>query len=124
MLQRSRCGNVSVRPFACRDAGYALIGRMLRLGLVVGLTNFLVPLASAQVTNRPPDTMEARLRACADCHGDQGQGTDNDYFPRLAGKPAGYLMNQLVAFRDARRRYPPMTYLLEYLPDPYLRQIA
>ena len=68
--------------------------------------------------------MGARLRACAACHGEQGQGTDNDYFPRLAGKPSGYLMNQLVAFRDGRRRYPPMNYLLEYMPDAYLQQIA
>ena len=36
--------------------------------------------------------MEARLLACAACHGRQGEGTTNDYFPRLAGKPAGYLM--------------------------------
>ena len=72
----------------------------------------------AQPTERAPDTMEARLLACAACHGRQGEGTKNDYFPRLAGKPAGYLMNQLVAFRDGRRRYPPMNYLLEYLPDP------
>ena len=56
----------------------------------------------AQPTEHAPDTMEARLLACAACHGEQGQGTDNDYFPRLAGKPAGYLMNQLVAFRDGR----------------------
>ena len=78
----------------------------------------------AQPTERAPDTMEARLLACAACHGRQGEGTKNDYFPRLAGKPAGYLMNQLVAFRDGRRRYPPMNYLLEYLPDPYLQKMA
>jgi cytochrome c553 len=46
------------------------------------------------------------------------------YFPRLAGKPAGYLYNQLVAFRDGRRRYPPMNYLLEFLPDAYLKEMA
>ncbi len=80
--------------------------------------------ALAQPTERAPDTMAARLRACEPCHGRQGGGTDNDYFPRLAGKPAGYLMNQLVAFRDGRRRYPPMNYLLEYLPDAYLQEIA
>src|SRR6516225_6996363 len=80
--------------------------------------------AQAQPTERAPDTMEARLRACEPCHGRQGGGTNNDYFPRLAGKPAGYLMNQLVALRDGRRRYPPMNYLLEYLPDAYLKQIA
>jgi cytochrome c553 len=86
----------------------------------------LCPVAVAQVqpTKRAPDTMEARPRACEPCHGRQGGGTKNDYFPRLAGKPAGYLMNQLVAFRDGRRRYPPMNYLLEYLPDVYLQKIA
>jgi cytochrome c553 len=80
--------------------------------------------AAAEPTEHAPDTMEARLRACVPCHGRQGEGTNNDYFPRLAGKPAGYLMNQLVAFRDGRRRYPPMNYLLEYQADPYLQKIA
>jgi cytochrome c553 len=75
-------------------------------------------------TERAPDTMQARVLGCAACHGDKGQGTDNDYFPRLAGKPAGYLYNQLLAFRDGRRKYPPMNYLLAYLPDAYLKQIA
>ncbi len=68
--------------------------------------------------------MEARVLPCAACHGHQGQGTSNDYFPRLAGKPAGYLYNQLAAFRDGKRKYAPMNYLLEYLPEPYLRKMA
>ena len=68
--------------------------------------------------------MAARVLACASCHGAQGEGTSDEYFPRLAGKPAGYLYNQLVAFKDARRKYPPMNYLLEFLPNAYLKQIA
>ena len=92
--------------------------------LLVSLMLWPVADAPAQPTQRAPDTMEARLLACAACHGRQGEGTKNDYFPRLAGKPAGYLMNQLVAFRDGRRRYPPMNYLLEYIPDPYLQKMA
>jgi cytochrome c553 len=71
-----------------------------------------------------PDTMQSRVAACAACHGAQGQGTDNDYFPRLAGKPADYLFNQLQNFREGRRRYPPMNYLVTYLSDDYLHQIA
>jgi len=71
-----------------------------------------------------PDTIAARVLACASCHGAQGEGTSDVYFPRLAGKPAGYLYNQLVAFKDGRRRYPPMNYLLEFLPDAYLKEIA
>lgn len=70
------------------------------------------------------DTMAARVLACASCHGADGEGTSDVYFPRLAGKPAGYLYNQLVAFREGRRRYPPMNYLLEFLPDAYLQKMA
>jgi cytochrome c553 len=68
--------------------------------------------------------MEARLQACAACHGAKGEGIDNPYFPRLAGKPAGYIYNQLLEFKNARRRYPPMNYLLEYLPESYLQSMA
>ena len=98
--------------------------RLSRMIVLVVLALCPAGLLQAQPTGHPPDTMEARLMACAACHGTQGQGTNNAYFPRLAGKPAGYLMNQLVAFRDGRRRYPPMNYLLEYIPDAYLRQMA
>src|SRR6476620_3016858 len=68
--------------------------------------------------------MEARVQGCVTCHGQSGQGTGNGTFPRIAGKPAGYLYNQLVAFRDGTRRYPPMNYLVAYLPDGYLAEMA
>ncbi|MEB2848090.1 c-type cytochrome [Endobacterium cereale] len=68
--------------------------------------------------------MAERVQACTPCHGAQGKGTTDPYFPRLAGKPSGYLYNQLLAFRSGRRKYPPMNYLLQFLPDPYLKQIA
>ena len=80
--------------------------------------------AAAQTANQPPDTMAARVEACTPCHGNKGEGTSDVYFPRLAGKPAGYLYNQLLAFRSGRRKYPPMNYLLEFLPDPYLEAMA
>ncbi|WP_426608840.1 c-type cytochrome [Bradyrhizobium sp. McL0616] len=80
--------------------------------------------AAAQTTNQPPDTMAARVEACTPCHGNKGEGTSDVYFPRLSGKPAGYLYNQLLAFRSGRRKYPPMNYLLEFLPDPYLEAMA
>jgi len=80
--------------------------------------------AVAQTAANPPDTMEARTAACAPCHGKVGEGTQDVYFPRIAGKPAGYLFNQLHAFHVGRRRYPPMNYLLEFLPEAYLQEIA
>jgi cytochrome c553 len=68
--------------------------------------------------------MEARVQGCVTCHGQSGQGTNNGYYPRIAGKPAGYLYNQLLAFRNGTRKYPPMNFLLAYLPESYLREVA
>src|SRR5207342_2838513 len=70
------------------------------------------------------DSMEARVQGCVTCHGQSGQGTQSGSFPRIAAKPAGYLYNQLIAFRDGTRQYPPMNYLVAYLPDAYLKEMA
>lgn len=80
--------------------------------------------AAAAPSVTVPDTLEARLRACVGCHGDQGRATRDGYYPRIAGKPAGYLFNQLLHFRDGRRAVPSMTWMLEGLPDAYLRDMA
>lgn len=80
--------------------------------------------AQARSTVTAPDSIATRVMACTTCHGLRGEGSNDDYFPRLAGKPAGYLYNQLVAFRDGQRKYAPMNYLLEYLPDAYLHEMA
>jgi cytochrome c553 len=92
----------------------------------VVIASSVLPFAAgrAQGSDHAPDTIAARVLACASCHGPQGEGTSDVYFPRLAGKPAGYLYNQLIAFRDGRRRYPPMNFLLEFLPDAYLKEIS
>lgn len=71
-----------------------------------------------------PGTMAARLAACTACHGESGSGSADGYFPRIAGKPPDYLYNQLVNFRDGRRRYLPMQRLLEYQSDAYLMEMA
>lgn len=73
---------------------------------------------------RVADTIAERVRACTVCHGDEGRATSDGYYPRIAGKPAGYLYNQLVNFRDGRRRNATMTYLVGNLPDSYLKEIA
>jgi cytochrome c553 len=81
-------------------------------------------LAATDAAAPMPSAMDERVRACTSCHGAQGQGLNNDYFPRIAGKPADYLFNQLISFRDGGRTYPPMGYLIAFLPDDYLRKIS
>ena len=68
--------------------------------------------------------MGQRMLACTTCHGKEGRAGPDGFYPRLAGKPAGYLFNQLVHFRDGRRHYGPMARLLEPLGDDYLQEIA
>ncbi len=70
------------------------------------------------------DTLEQRLLACTGCHGEDGRALGDVFFPRIAGKPAGYLLNQLRNFRDGRRSYPLMGNLLSLLDDRYLKDIA
>ena len=101
-------------------------GRLAQAALAIAVA---VPAAAGAQDDAVPafrklDSMEARVQGCVTCHGQSGQGTNNGYFPRIAGKPAAYLYNQLVAFRDGSRKYPPMNYLVATLPDAYLREIA
>lgn len=72
----------------------------------------------------PPDTMAQRMKACVACHGQEGRATQQGYFPRIAGKPAGYLYNQLRNFRDGKRQNAAMAYLVDHMSDDYLREIA
>ncbi|QJW85015.1 c-type cytochrome [Ramlibacter terrae] len=89
---------------------------------VILLLSLAAPAAAA-----PPafeDTMAQRTLACTLCHGAQGRAGPDGYYPRIAGKPEGYLYNQLLNFRDGRRHYGLMTGLLDPLSDAYLFEIA
>lgn len=99
---------------------------LTRIAQVCVLISCLLGLDCHAAASHGPatDDMQMRVRACTPCHGVQGQGTNDDYFPRLAGKPAGYLYNQLAAFRSGRRHYSPMNYLLEFQNDDTLKAIA
>jgi cytochrome c553 len=118
-----------------------LIGAAILVGGIVALVRFVAadraasPATQAPEASRaaPPkphgpvvvaDTMEERARPCSTCHGAETQSTKEGFSPRIAGKPAGYLFNQLASFRDGRRGYPPMVYLVQYMSDDYLREMA
>jgi cytochrome c553 len=83
----------------------------------------LIPSAAAMAAPFE-DTIAQRTLACTSCHGDQGRAGPDGYYPRLAGKPAAYLYNQLLNFRDGKRSYPLMTGLLDSLSDSYLLEMA
>ncbi len=107
----------------------------LRRALYAALLVALMPAALAQMA--PPasagktssDSMAKRMQACTTCHGagagaQVGRTQNEAYFPRIAGKPAGYLYNQLLNFRDGRRHYGLMVGMVEHLSDAYLMEMA
>lgn len=72
-----------------------------------------------------PDTLQQRVAACTTCHGVHGEGTPGSkFFPRLAGKPADYLVRQLQDFQNGLRKYAPMEYTVRHLSPAYMREIA
>ncbi len=124
-----------------RIAGRLLLVAAMAGGAGVVLAQGQGPVPVQAAGQRPPGTTAAaagpapvrpaldagmadRVIACTACHGREGRATQQGYFPRIAGKPAGYLYHQLLHFRDGRRSYPQMSYLLEHMTDGYLREIA
>ena len=92
---------------------------------------FCIAVVVAMVSTRPawgqapvPDTMAQRALACTACHGAQGRVSAEGYVPRIAGKPAGYLYRQMLAFRDGRRAHEGMARLMANLTDGFLRELA
>ena len=99
-------------------AAGALIGAALALA-----ADAAAPVAAGAAASAP-DTLAQRMLACTACHGKEGRASSEGYFPRIAGKPAGYLYNQLLNFREGRRRGGRMGGLLEHLNDAYLKDMA
>jgi cytochrome c553 len=102
-------GGLPVRRWACLSL--ALLA-LLTLG------------ANAQTPRPIEDNMAERTRACTACHGEQGRAGPDGYYPRLAGKPAGYLHHQLRNFAEGRRHYGLMTRLVDPMSDAYMAEIA
>ena len=94
----------------------ALLRRLLLLALC------LLWLDLAQAGAATPDMAE-RVRPCTQCHGAQGRAGPDGYYPRLAGKPAEYLLHQLQNIREDRRHYRLMQGLIDSLDDASLRRV-
>jgi cytochrome c553 len=118
----------TIRPSAILAAG-ALLACLPALPALSATAQAQAP--QAQQQQRVPATLAQRVAACAACHGSAttppaalGAGGERQYFPRIAGKPAGYLYNQLINFREGRRQYPLMTWMVQHLSNDYLHEIA
>lgn len=80
--------------------------RLLLAGLIFVLLN--IPMAPAfaqpeQPYQYDPENGSDINELCAGCHGELGEGGGDGEYPRLAGLPANYLINQLRAFQNGER---------------------
>lgn len=80
--------------------------------------------ASQAAPAKVEDSIAQRAKACTLCHGKEGRAAADGYYPRLAGKPQGYLYKQLLNFRDGRRHYGLMSDLVDPLSDAFLLELA
>lgn len=107
-----------MRRIACVSA------LLLLLGFAPVHAADVAPGAQSSQDTASLDSIEQRVKPCTACHGNEGRATREGYFPRIAGKPAGYLFNQLLNFREGRRHFPMMTYMAQLQTDAYLRELA
>ena len=125
-LQRLRKAAPRIEPISPTMPSPPRPAQRICLRVVLGVCAALVATASLAAPPQPvfKDDIAQRVLACTSCHGPQGRAAPDGYYPRLAGKPAGYLYNQLVNFRDGKRHYGLMTQLLAPLTDAYLLEMA
>lgn len=64
--------------------------------------------AALQVRGADPEKGKEINGVCAGCHGEHGQGGKRGEYPRIAGQPAGFLVDTLKAFRARQRINIPM----------------
>ena len=95
-----------------------------RLRTALAAAPLILAMSAASAAASFKDDMAQRTLACTACHGLLGRAAPDGYYPRLAGKPAGYLYNQLLNFREGKRHYALMTQLIAPLTDVYLMEMA
>jgi cytochrome c553 len=66
---------------------------------------------------------KSKSAACASCHGVTGVSSIGAY-PNLAGQGYTYLVNQLKAFRDGKRKDPLMAPMAKPLSDQDIDNLA
>ncbi len=79
------------------------------------LTSFAAPPLRAQDADL--------VQSCADCHGEKGIAPSG-LWPNLAGQKRGYLVSQIKAFREGRRKDPLMQPVVQSLSDKQIARLA
>jgi len=127
----SRCPRALVLRIACACLPLAVLAGAAAPAATPATAPALAPAAAPAPTSLsvPAPTasdvgMQVRTQPCTACHGSRGYATPDGYYPRIAGKPAGYLFHQMLNFQADRRHFPMMVYLMQLQDAAYLRELA
>lgn len=61
--------------------------------------------------------------ACVNCHGENGRSQTAD-IPSLAGQPPGFIVTQMILFREGIRQVPAMNTFAANMPDKDIEDLA
>jgi len=87
------------------------------------LAALAAPLPAA-ATDAAALRVAALAATCANCHGTQGHAVPGSVVPGLAGAPAGFVLDQLKAFRSGAKPATVMHQIAKGYSDAQLAQIA
>ncbi len=90
-----------------------------RADLAAYFHSLVPPESGAKIVGTPP----AKAEACAACHGQNGQGTTDDY-PNLGGQHADYLAQALNDYRLGKRKSPIMQPFAQQLSQDDVHALA
>ena len=94
----------------------------LRLATALAVAVVTMPPAGAQSPAGGPP-LEERLRVCAQCHGADGNSTQEG-IPSLAGQPETFIVTQLILFREGLRSSEQMAPQAQGLDDDTVLALA
>jgi len=95
---------------------------MMKVAGVV-LTSVLLSVSGSVLAGGDAAAGKTKAATCAGCHGTAGV-SNNPMWPNLAGQKTGYLVKQMKAFRDGKRKDPMMGPMAKPLNDADIDNLA
>lgn len=92
-------------------------------GMWIGAALACVLACGAGAAHADVQAGRAKARACIVCHGEFGMSVLPNA-PNLAGQPAGYLAEQLKAYRSGKRANEIMGVIAKPLTDPEIADLS
>ncbi len=96
---------------------------MIKKLLVLSISLVISTASTTTLAEGSTSAGKAKAASCAGCHGEDGNSMIGT-FPKLAGQHEGYLVQQLLAFKDGSRNAPMMAPLAMGLGKNDIEDIA